>query len=156
MCQYIGIYIYSFIHQLLYSPLLGPGLFFNFVIFSTQTVELLGREISPSQSCYLHAEQHRHVINANTDIHALSRNRIHDPSVQASEDSSCLRPRDHRDRRNIYTVYHISLNIYYNESISRENPFLIRSINIFSVIFILLNFKQLLRKMKKIKVNIAA
>jgi hypothetical protein len=32
-----------------------------------------------------------------TDIHASSRNRIHDPSVRASEDSSCLRPRGHCD-----------------------------------------------------------
>jgi hypothetical protein len=31
---------------------------------------------------------------------ALSGIRTHDPSVQASEDSSCLRPRDHCDRRN--------------------------------------------------------
>jgi hypothetical protein len=35
--------IHSFIHQWLYSPLLGPGLFFSFVIFFTQTVGLLGR-----------------------------------------------------------------------------------------------------------------
>jgi hypothetical protein len=34
----------------------------------------------------------------NTDIHALSGIRAHDPSVQASEDSSCLTPRGHSDR----------------------------------------------------------
>jgi hypothetical protein len=34
---------------------------------------LLGRGISPSQSLYLHTEQHIYIINAhNTDIHALS------------------------------------------------------------------------------------
>jgi hypothetical protein len=39
-----------------------------------------------------------HRINAhNTDIHALSRIRTHDPSVRASEDTSCLRPRGHCD-----------------------------------------------------------
>jgi hypothetical protein len=41
-------------------------------------------------------------INAhNTDIHALSGVRTHDPSVQASEDSSCLRARGHCDRHKI-------------------------------------------------------
>jgi hypothetical protein len=33
-----------------------------------------------------------------TDIHALSGIRTHDPSVQASEDISCLRPRGHCGR----------------------------------------------------------
>jgi hypothetical protein len=36
-------------------------------------------------------------INAHTDIHALSGFRTHEPSVRASEDSSCLRPRGHCD-----------------------------------------------------------
>jgi hypothetical protein len=45
--------IYSFIHHCLYSPLLGPGLFFRFV-------GLLGRGISPSQSRYIYIEQHKH------------------------------------------------------------------------------------------------
>jgi hypothetical protein len=38
-------------------------------------------------------------INAHTDIHALSGIRTHDPSVRVSEDSSCRRPRGHRDRQ---------------------------------------------------------
>jgi hypothetical protein len=54
---------------------------------------LLGREISPSKGRYL---QHKHRIK--TDIHASSGIRTQDPSVLASEDSSCLRPRGHRDR----------------------------------------------------------
>jgi hypothetical protein len=45
--------IHSFINQWLYSPLLGPGLFFSFVIFFTQTVGLLRREFSPSKGRYL-------------------------------------------------------------------------------------------------------
>jgi hypothetical protein len=53
-----------FIHQWLYTPLLGPGLFFSFVIFFTQTVGLLGQVISPLQGRYLHAGQHKHRINA--------------------------------------------------------------------------------------------
>jgi hypothetical protein len=94
---YIYIYIYLFIHQWLYSPLLGSGLFFSFVIFFTQTIGLLERGISPLQGRYLHTGQHKHRINAHTDIHALSGNRTHDPSVRASEDSSCLRPPGHCD-----------------------------------------------------------
>jgi hypothetical protein len=51
----------------LYSPLLGLGRFFSFLIY-TQSVGLLGRGISQSQGCYLHAEQHKHTINAYRDI----------------------------------------------------------------------------------------
>jgi hypothetical protein len=64
----------------------------------TQSVELLGRGISPSQGQYLHTKQHKHRIT-HTDIHALSVIRTHNPSVRASEDNSCLRPRGHCDRR---------------------------------------------------------
>jgi hypothetical protein len=63
---------YSLIHQWLYNPLLGPDLFFSFVIFFTQTVGLLGRVISPSQGRYLYTGQHKHRINAHTDIHVLN------------------------------------------------------------------------------------
>jgi hypothetical protein len=77
----------SFIHQWLSSPLLGSGLFFSLVIFFTQTVGLIGQWISPSQGRYLHTEQHKHRINAHTDIHAFSGIGTHDPSVRASEDN---------------------------------------------------------------------
>jgi hypothetical protein len=85
----------SFIYKWLYSPLLGPDLF-SFVI-CLQTVELIGRGISPLGR-YLHTEQHKLRINAHTDIHASSGIRNNDPSVPASEDSSCLRPGGHCDR----------------------------------------------------------
>jgi hypothetical protein len=88
----------SFIRQWLNSLLLGPGLFFSFVIFFIQSVGLLGRVISPSEGRYLHTGQHKHRINAHTDIHALSGIHTHDPSVLASEDSSRLRSRGHYDR----------------------------------------------------------
>jgi hypothetical protein len=39
------------------------GRFFSFLIY-TQSVGLLGREISPSQGRYLQTEQHKHRINA--------------------------------------------------------------------------------------------
>jgi hypothetical protein len=45
--------IHSFINDST-ALLLGPGLFFSFVIFFTQTVGLLERVISPSQGLYLH------------------------------------------------------------------------------------------------------
>jgi hypothetical protein len=54
--------------------------------------------ISSSQGRYIHTGQHKRRTNAHTDIHALSGIRTHDPSVQASEDSSFLRPRGQRDR----------------------------------------------------------
>jgi hypothetical protein len=58
-----GTCLFSFIHQWFYSPLLRPGLFLSFVIY-TQSVRLLSRVISPSQGRYLHTGQHKHRINA--------------------------------------------------------------------------------------------
>jgi hypothetical protein len=58
--------IHLFIHQMLYGPLLGPGLFFSSVIFFTWTTGLLGRVISLSQERYLHIGQHKHRINDHT------------------------------------------------------------------------------------------
>jgi hypothetical protein len=62
------LYNNSFIHQWPYSPLLGPGLFFSFIIFFTQSVVLLGRGISPSQGGYLHTGEHKHRTNAETSM----------------------------------------------------------------------------------------
>jgi hypothetical protein len=39
-----------------------------------------------------------------TDIHVLSGIRSHDPSVRASEDIWCLRPRGHCDRQEDFTI----------------------------------------------------
>jgi hypothetical protein len=80
------------------QPFVGPWPLLQFHYFFTQTVGLLGRVISPSQGLYLHTGQHKHRINVYTNIHALIGIRTHDPSVRASEDSSCLRPRGHCDR----------------------------------------------------------
>jgi hypothetical protein len=93
---------FSFIHSFIHSSMalqhfVGPGLSLNFVIIFTYTIWLLGRVISLSQGRYLHTGQHKHRINARTDIHALSGIRNHNHSVRASEDGSCLRPRDHCD-----------------------------------------------------------
>jgi hypothetical protein len=72
------------------TALFGPWPLLQFVVIFTQTVGLLGLLISPSQGRYLHTGQHKHRINAHTDIRALNGIRIHNPSVRASEDSSCL------------------------------------------------------------------
>jgi hypothetical protein len=40
--------------------------------------------------------------NNNRDIHAFSGILTYDPSVRATEDSSCLRPRGHCDRHEVY------------------------------------------------------
>jgi hypothetical protein len=77
---------------------LGPVPLFGFVIFFTQTVELFGRVIYPSQGRYLHTRQHIYRINAHIYIHDLNGIRTHDPSVLSSEDSSYIRPLDHCDR----------------------------------------------------------
>jgi hypothetical protein len=91
-------FIHSFIHQCLYRPSLGPDLFFSSIILFTQTIELLGRVISPSQGHYLHTGQHKHGINAQTDIHASSGIRTRDLRVRASIDSSYPKSRGHCDR----------------------------------------------------------
>jgi hypothetical protein len=73
---------------------------FSFMIILL-TVRLLGRVISSSQGLYLNTgkqKQNKHIHTPN--IHALNEIRTHDPSVRASEDSSCLKSRGHRDRLN--------------------------------------------------------
>jgi hypothetical protein len=45
---------------------LGPWHLIQFRDHFSQTVELLGRVISPSQGRYLNTEQHKHRINAYT------------------------------------------------------------------------------------------
>jgi hypothetical protein len=75
------------------QPFVGPWPILYFRNLFTQSVGLLGRGISMSQGLYLQTGQHKHRINAHTDIHASSGIEDHDPSFRASEDSSCLRLR---------------------------------------------------------------
>jgi hypothetical protein len=58
--------------------------FLNHIVPRTQSVELLGRGISPSQGRYLQTKN-TNTEKTGTDIHALSGIRTHDPSVRASE-----------------------------------------------------------------------
>jgi hypothetical protein len=53
--------------------------------------------MSLSQDLNLHTGQHKHRKNAYTDNHILSGIRTQDPSVRASEDNSCLKPRGHNN-----------------------------------------------------------
>jgi hypothetical protein len=56
---------HSLIHQRFYSPLLGPGLFFSFVSFFTQTIGLLD-EWPARRKAATYTGQHKHRINAHT------------------------------------------------------------------------------------------
>jgi hypothetical protein len=61
-----------------------------------QLVGLLGRVIGPTQGLCLHrTTQHR---KTRTHIRAMSGIPTHDHSVQAAEDSTCLRTLGHWDR----------------------------------------------------------
>jgi hypothetical protein len=77
------------------------------------------------QGLYLYTEQHKHRINAhNTDIHALSGIRIHDPSIRASEDSSCsLRP----EAATIYIPIKIKISFSINHrNVLRCSPMILK------------------------------
>jgi hypothetical protein len=79
----VSIFYLSMALQLFFGG--GLGRFFNFLILYTFVR-------TPWQGRYLHTGQQKQRINArNPDIHVLSGIRTHDPSVRASEDSSCLR-----------------------------------------------------------------
>jgi hypothetical protein len=94
------------------QPFLGPWPVLQFRNLFYTTVGLLGRVISPSQGRYLHKRQHKHRINAHTDIYDLSGIRTHNPSVRASEDSSCFRPRGQCDQHYLVLSMFISIKIY--------------------------------------------
>jgi hypothetical protein len=60
--------------------------------YFTQSVELRGLGISPSQGHYRHTGHHNSE-KTHTDMHGSSGIQTHDPSVWGGEDSSYLRPR---------------------------------------------------------------
>jgi hypothetical protein len=62
-----------------------------------QSVALLGRGITPPQG--------RHLTQTQTDIQTLRGIQIHDPSVPAGEDISCLRLLGHCDRIHLHWTY---------------------------------------------------
>jgi hypothetical protein len=97
-------YLHLFINQKIYSLLLGLGRFFSFVILCTQPVGLLRREISRHNGA-TYTRNSTNTEQKHTDIHASSWIRTQDPSVQAGDDSSCLRPRGHCDLNIVFTPW---------------------------------------------------
>jgi hypothetical protein len=92
-----------------------------------QSVGLLGRVISSSQDISTYTGQHKHRINVHIhiNIHASSRIRTYDPVIQASQDSSCLRPLDCRDQHKL--LYYIHFHCFLSNPtcyriIRREHP----------------------------------
>jgi hypothetical protein len=86
---------------LLYRLLLGLGRLFSFLILCTVGRTLWTGDRPVARPLPTHRTQHR-INSHNTDTHALSGVRTHDPSVETSEDSSCLRPRRHSDRLSLF------------------------------------------------------
>jgi hypothetical protein len=86
--------------QWLFQPIQGPGLLFSSVIFfftDSRTPwtsdQLVARPLPKHRTT---RTQNKRIYTPN--IYVLSGIRTHDPSVRASEDSSCLRTRGYCDR----------------------------------------------------------
>jgi hypothetical protein len=95
-------FFHSFFHQWLCRHLSGPGLFFRVVIFFYAYGRIPWTSDQPdARPLPIHRTTQTQNKSTHTykHIHVLSGIRIHDPSIRASEDSSCLRPRGHSDRR---------------------------------------------------------
>jgi hypothetical protein len=80
------------------QPFVGPWPFFSFLILYTAGGTVWTGDQPIARPLRTHRTTHKHRIN-DTDIHALGGIRTYDPSVRASEDNSCLRPRGHCDRQ---------------------------------------------------------
>jgi hypothetical protein len=66
---------------LLYIPLLGLGRFFRFLTLYTVGRSLWTGDQPVGKPLPRYTGQHKHSMNAHTDIHILSGIRTHDPSV---------------------------------------------------------------------------
>jgi hypothetical protein len=92
----LSIYLSIYLSVCGSTALMDLGRLFSYLILCT-----VGRTPwtgdQPVQGRYLHTEQHKHRINAHTDINTLSGIGTHNPSVRTGEDGSCLRQRDHCD-----------------------------------------------------------
>jgi hypothetical protein len=89
----------DFFFQWLFQPIQGPGLLFSSVIIFTDSTT----PWTSDQPVAMPLSKHRTTQTQNkriqtSNIHALIGIRIHDPSVRASEDSLCLRPRGYCDQ----------------------------------------------------------
>jgi hypothetical protein len=119
-------HIYIFFFTGSTAPL-GPGLCFQFHDHFTDgrtpwtSDQLIARPLpkhrtTQTQNKHIHNKQTQNKHIHTTNIHALCGIWTHDPGFQASEDSSCLRPLSHRNRRHIYKVIELPQvkNKYYN------------------------------------------
>jgi hypothetical protein len=85
------VYVDNFSHSsMVLQPFFGPWLL--------QFRNHIYTDVRNPWMSNLNTGQYRQRESAHTDIHALIGIRTHDPSVWASEDSSCLRPRCQCDR----------------------------------------------------------
>jgi hypothetical protein len=80
------------------QPFVGPWPVFQFLYLLRSRQDSLDRG-SARRKVATHAQNNINTEQTHTDIHALSGIRAHDPSVGASEDSSCLRHRGHCGRQ---------------------------------------------------------
>jgi hypothetical protein len=93
-------------------------------------------EWSAHRKAATYTGKYKHRINGN--IHALSGIRIHDLSVQAGEDISCLRPRGHCDRlltssdRNFYPILCRNISIVFS-NIFKDKIFFLNLCSCFRV-----------------------
>jgi hypothetical protein len=95
--SYVPIFLAMSIYLWLYSPLLGLGRFFSFLIY-THAVGRTPWTWDQPVARPLPTHRTTQTQNKHTDIHVLSGIRTHDPIVRASENCSCLRPRGHCNR----------------------------------------------------------
>jgi hypothetical protein len=81
------------------QPFVGPWSLFQFLDpIHSRYDSLDGGSARCKAATY--TQNNKHTLKAHdTDIHAFSSIRTHDPSVRAREDSSCLRPRGYCDRQ---------------------------------------------------------
>jgi hypothetical protein len=75
---------------------LSPLLLFRNLFYTDSRTPSMGDK--PVAGRYIQTGQHKHRINANTDIHASTGIRTHELSFRASEDSLCFRLRGYCDR----------------------------------------------------------
>jgi hypothetical protein len=78
----------------------------------------------------------------NTDIHASSGTRTHDPSFRAGEDCSCLRPRVHCDQSSLPLPFLIFRNrrVHYSECIIFVQTMFSLPCSVFTCSYVLLEY----------------
>jgi hypothetical protein len=96
------------------QPFVGPWPLFQFrnLSFTDGRTPRTGDQPA-ARPLTTHRPTQTQIERIRTDIHALSGIGPIDPSVRASEDSSCLRPRDHCDRRCFLTSPNLCAYVLY-------------------------------------------